>query len=153
MQDQLAAARHQQGQDAAKAQEVTRLQRQVADLHAESANQADEERENRVELMQQLDAAQAGMESSMPQAITSYTDAEGALQSYSAMHVPRLHGLPTRQPMRPWSCRETALGHRASVCGSKRKCCSPASGWAGQCSCSRRDQVGEAGSGIGCSQG
>ncbi len=37
MQDQLAAAENQQGQNAAQAQEVTRLQREVADLQAEIA--------------------------------------------------------------------------------------------------------------------
>ncbi|DBA78767.1 TPA: hypothetical protein ACH3X1_008672 [Trebouxia sp. C0004] len=62
VQDQLAAARNQQGQNAAQAQEVTRLQRQDADLHAEIANQAGivrQSQQNRVELMQQLEAARA----------------------------------------------------------------------------------------------
>ncbi|KAL0029987.1 hypothetical protein WJX77_011954 [Trebouxia sp. C0004] len=62
LQDQLAAARNQQGQNAAQAQEVTRLQRQDADLHAEIANQAGivrQSQQNRVELMQQLEAARA----------------------------------------------------------------------------------------------
>ncbi|KAL0029796.1 hypothetical protein WJX77_000650 [Trebouxia sp. C0004] len=65
LQDQLAAARTQQGQNAAKAQEVTRLQRQVADLHAETAIQAGIERQSqqiRRELTQQYDAAQAERE-------------------------------------------------------------------------------------------
>jgi len=79
VQGQLAAAHNQQGQNAAQAQEVTRLQRQVADLRAEIANQAGIERQsqqNRVELTQQPQAAQAGMESPMHQAITSYSNAE-----------------------------------------------------------------------------
>ena len=68
MQDELAAACNQQGQNAAQAQaqEVTRLQRQVADLRAEIANQAGiirQSQQNRVELTQQLQAAQAGASS------------------------------------------------------------------------------------------
>jgi predicted nucleic acid-binding Zn-ribbon protein len=79
VQDQLAAARNQQGQNAAQAQEVTRLQREVADLQAQIANQAvtvRQSQQNRVELTQQLEAAQAGMESPMHQAITSNSNAE-----------------------------------------------------------------------------
>ncbi len=79
MQGQLAAAHNQQGQNAALAQEVTRLQRQVADLRAKIANQASivrQSQQNRAELMQQLGAAQAGMEFPMHQAITSYSNIE-----------------------------------------------------------------------------
>ncbi|KAL0020550.1 hypothetical protein WJX77_001743 [Trebouxia sp. C0004] len=62
LQDQLAAAWIQQ--NAAQAQEVTRLQRQVADLHAELANQTGiirQSQQNRRELTQQHEAAQAGV--------------------------------------------------------------------------------------------
>ncbi len=64
--NQLAAAHNQQGQNAAHAQEVTRLQRQVAALQAVIANQADIIRQNqqsRRELTQQHAAAQAGTSS------------------------------------------------------------------------------------------
>ncbi|DBA78735.1 TPA: hypothetical protein ACH3X1_008645 [Trebouxia sp. C0004] len=63
LQDQLAAAWIQQ--NAAQAQEVTRLQRQVADLHAELANQTGiirQSQQNRRELTQQHEAAQAERE-------------------------------------------------------------------------------------------
>ena len=63
MQDELAAAGNQQGQNAAQAQEVTRLQRQVADLQAEIATQAGivrQSQQSRRELTQQHEAAQAG---------------------------------------------------------------------------------------------
>ena len=66
VQDQLAAAHQQQGQNAAQAQQVTRLQRQLADLRAESANQAGivrQNQQNRRELTQQHAAAQAGTSS------------------------------------------------------------------------------------------
>ena len=64
VQGQLAAAQNQQGQNVALAQEVTRLQRQVAALRAEIATQASivrQNQQNRAELTQQLGAAQAGM--------------------------------------------------------------------------------------------
>ena len=64
MQDQLAAAHNRQEQNAAQAQEVTRLQHQVADLPAEIANQA-------------------GIKP------IHHTVTQNAL--YSAMHVPQLH--------------------------------------------------------------
>ncbi len=79
MQGQLAAAQNQQGQNVALAQEVTRLQRQVAALRAEIANQAGiirQGQQSRAELTQQLGAAQAGMVSPMHQAITSYSSVE-----------------------------------------------------------------------------
>ena len=79
VQVQLAAAHQQQGQNAAQAQEVIRLQRQLADLRAETANQAviiRQCQQNKVELTQQLQAAQAGMESPMHQTIISSTNAE-----------------------------------------------------------------------------
>jgi hypothetical protein len=63
VQDELAAAGNQQGQNAAQAQEVTRLQRQVADLQAEIATQAGivrQSQQSRRELTQQHEAAQAG---------------------------------------------------------------------------------------------
>ncbi len=63
MQDELAAAGNQQAQNAAQAQEVTRLQRQVADLRAEIATQAGivrQSQQSRRELTQQHEAAQAG---------------------------------------------------------------------------------------------
>ena len=66
MQGQLAAARHQLGQNAAQGQEVTSLQRQLADLRAETANQAGivrQNQQNRRELTQQHAAAQAGTSS------------------------------------------------------------------------------------------
>ena len=66
MQGQLAAAHHQLGQNAAQAQEVTRLQRGVADLQAEISNQAGivrQNQQNRRELTQQHAAAQAGTSS------------------------------------------------------------------------------------------
>ena len=66
MQGQLAAAHHQLGQNAAQAQEVTRLQREVADLQAEISNQAGivrQSQQNRRELTQQHEAAQPGMSS------------------------------------------------------------------------------------------
>ncbi len=66
VQGQQAAAHNQQGQNAAQAQEETRLQREVADLRAEIANQAGIVRQNqqsRRELTQQHEAAQAGTSS------------------------------------------------------------------------------------------
>ena len=66
MQGQLAAARHQVGQNAAEGQEVTSLQRQLADLSAETANQAGivrQNQQNRREHTQQHAAAQAGTSS------------------------------------------------------------------------------------------
>ncbi len=64
VQDELAAAGNQHGQNAAQAQEVTRLQRQVADLQAEIVTQAGivrQSQQSRRELTQQHEAAQAGM--------------------------------------------------------------------------------------------